>query len=68
MDSVTAWPMTPKHFTLTCERREDGGLRVTCPEAPGLILSGRDPAEVMRDVLKGLDVISYNNVVNGRPK
>jgi len=61
-----SWPVTPAKFTLACERREDGGLRITCPEVPGLILSGRDPAAVMQDVLKGLDVIAYNNAVNGQ--
>jgi hypothetical protein len=42
--------MPPRKFTLTCEVRDDGGLRVSSDQIHGLILSGADPREVLRDV------------------
>lgn len=52
---------SPKRFYLICERREDGGLRVTSPEVPGLILSGADPREVLRDVAPAIDMLARHN-------
>lgn len=54
-------PRTPKRFYLVAERREDGGLRITSPEVPGLVLSGEDPAEVMADVLPAIDALLRHN-------
>lgn len=45
-------------FTLNLEFREDGGLRVTCLEVPGLLLSHSDPDLVMADVLPALKVMT----------
>lgn len=53
--------MTPRRFYLIAERREDGGLRVTSPEVPGLILSGADPHSVMRDVVPAIDALMRRN-------
>lgn len=46
--------VTPPRFTLQCERREDGGIRVTCPEVSGLILSGNDVRSVLGNVAPAL--------------
>lgn len=59
-----------KAITTVCvklEDREDGGLRVSSSDMPGLILSGRDPVIVMNKIApaivaifkaaKGLDVV-----------
>lgn len=54
-------PRSPDRFYLICERRDDGGLRVTCPEVPGLVLSHKDPHAVMRDVMTAVDVITRHN-------
>ena len=54
-------PMTPQRFYLIAERREDGGLRITCPEVPGLVLSGADPHAVMRDVVPAIDALMRRN-------
>lgn len=48
---------SPQRFYLICERREDGGLRVTSPEIPGLVLSGADPREVLRDTAPAIDFL-----------
>ena len=53
--------MMPERFYLICERRDDGGLRVTSPEVVGLILSGADPLAVMRDVIPAIDAIMRHN-------
>lgn len=45
-------------FRFTILTREDGGLRVSCDDEPGLILSGDDPEKVMASIwpaLKALD-------------
>jgi hypothetical protein len=39
--------MSGTTITLTMYGREDGGLRVCCKELPGLILSGKDEAQVL---------------------
>jgi hypothetical protein len=51
----------PDRFYLIAERREDGGLRITSPEVPGLILSHADPAKVMADVLPAIDALMRHN-------
>lgn len=57
------WPVT-----ITLHQRDDGGLRVTSDDLPGLLVSGSDPAAVMAAVypaiIKILDylVISTDNV------
>jgi hypothetical protein len=53
--------ISPARFYLICERREDGGLRVSCPEVPGLVLSHADPEKVMRDVIPAIDRIERYN-------
>lgn len=52
---------SPDKFTLNCERREDGGLRITSPEVPGLVLSHHDIHLVMRDVMSAIDVLMKHN-------
>lgn len=52
---------SPETFTLRCERRDDGGLRVLCDEVPGLILSGADPREVLRDVAPAIHYMTTRN-------
>jgi hypothetical protein len=49
---------TPEKFTLHCERREDGGMRVWSSDVAGLVLSGADPRAVMRDVIVAVDAIT----------
>lgn len=53
--------ISPPRFYLICERREDGGLRVSCPEVPGLGLSHADPEKVMRDVIPAINAIERHN-------
>ena len=53
--------VSPPRFYLICERRDDGGLRLTCPEVPGLVLSHADPDAVMRDVMTAIDAIERHN-------
>lgn len=53
---------TPEKFTLVCERREDGGLRVTCPEVAGMLLSGDNVREVLRDVAPALHALLTHNI------
>ena len=53
--------LSPSRFYLICERRDDGGLRVSCPEVPGLALSHADPEKVMRDVIPAIDAIERHN-------
>lgn len=48
---------SPKTFTLRCERREDGGLRITSEDLPGLLLSSADPLAVFRDLPIAIDKI-----------
>lgn len=43
--------------TLKMQRRPDGGLRVWSDEVPGLVLSHKDPAKVLSDVVPALEVI-----------
>jgi hypothetical protein len=50
-----------ERFTLVCERREDGGLRVSSPDVLGLILSHRDPHAVMADVLPAISALVRHN-------
>jgi hypothetical protein len=52
---------TPDKFTLQCERREDGGLRIWSDDVPGLILSGLKPRDVMRDVIPAIDALTRHN-------
>lgn len=44
-------------LTIKLQRREDGGLRVYSDDVRGLVLSGRDPVEVMADVWPALEVL-----------
>jgi hypothetical protein len=53
--------LSPPRFYLICERRDDGGLRLSCPEVPGLVLSHADPDAVMRDVMPAIDKITRHN-------
>lgn len=46
--------MKLERFTLNLAMRPDGGLRVTCNEVPGLLLSHSEPDLVMTDVLPAL--------------
>ena len=48
---------SPKTFTLRCERREDGGLRITSEDLPGLLLSSADPLAAFRDLPIAIDKI-----------
>jgi predicted RNase H-like HicB family nuclease len=54
------WLM-PERFYLICERRSDGGLRVSSPEIPGLILSSDDPEAVMRNVVPAIEALTKHN-------
>lgn len=45
------------NVTLRLDYREDGGLRVSSPDMPGLILSGEDRDAVMRQVIPAIDAI-----------
>ena len=56
----SAWK-TPQKFTLECERRDDGGLRVTSPGVPGLVLSHHDMHLVLRDVPSAIDTLMKHN-------
>lgn len=42
-------------ITLKLDRRADGGLRVHCPEIPGLVLSAHNPRNVMGDVWPAIE-------------
>lgn len=42
---------------LNLERRKDGGVRVWSDDVPGLVLSGRDEAEVVKDIQPALEAI-----------
>ena len=53
--------LSPSRFDLICERRDDGGLRVSCREVPGGCLSLADPGNVMRDVIPAIDAIERHN-------
>lgn len=53
---------SPKTFTLRCERRDDGGLRITSDDLPGLLLSSTDPNAVFRDLPIAIDKIQENIV------
>ena len=53
--------MMPVRFYLIAERRDDGGLRITSPEVPGLVLSHKDPHAVMRDVIPAIDALMRHN-------
>ena len=48
----------PKKFSLICETRDDGGLRVRCDEIPGLILSAADPYAVLRDIAEAVLILT----------
>lgn len=48
---------TWRHITLFLEAREDGGLHVSSPDLPGLILSGPDQAAVMAKVMPAIDAL-----------
>ena len=43
--------------TVHIKRRRDGGLRVWSDELPGLVLSSRDPEQVLADVAPAIEVI-----------
>jgi len=47
----------PFVFTLECEARPDGGLRICAPQIPGLVLSGHNPRDVLRDVWPAIQAI-----------
>lgn len=53
--------MLPKKFSLICETRDDGGLRVRCDEIPGLILSAADPHAVLRDIAEAVRMLTTHN-------
>jgi len=53
---------TPRTFTLECERRDDGGLRMTCPQVPGLILSSDNMLAVFADAARAIDAIMRHNL------
>ena len=55
---------SPDKFTLVCERRDDGGLRVTSPELPGLVLSHHDIHKLMSDVMPAIDMLVKSNERN----
>ena len=57
---------TPERFTLVCERRDDGGLRITCPDVPGFMLSGADVRAVLRDVAPAMHAIVMHNAQSAR--
>jgi hypothetical protein len=48
-------------FTVTLERRFDGGLRVYSDDLPGFILSGPDPQKVMADVIPAIQVLQQHS-------
>lgn len=50
----------PKGMTLTLEAREDGGLRISSEQMPGLILSGHDPDAVMAKVLPAITALQQH--------
>lgn len=43
--------------SIKLEPRPDGGLRVSSPDVPGLVLSGKDPKQVLGDVLPAVQTI-----------
>lgn len=45
MDRQGSWIKVAVDF----QTREDGGLRATSPDVPGLFLSGEDPDAILRD-------------------
>ena len=53
---------SPTAFVVAFERRDDGGLRVTSNDVPGLILSAFDPAAVIRDLHTAIDVLTRHNI------
>ncbi len=58
--TVAPW-VSPDKFKLICERRDDGGLRVSCPEIAGLLLSHIDPAEVFSALPTAINVLLTHN-------
>lgn len=44
-------------FKVIFEEREDGGLRVRCPDVPNFLLSHSDPDLVRKDVVPALETI-----------
>lgn len=43
--------------TISIERRPDGGVRVYSDDMPELVLSGRDVASVLRDIVPAVETI-----------
>ena len=57
-------PRLPAKFTVTFERREDGGLRAYCDDVPGFVLSG-EPKAVLDDVKPALErILSHLHGMN----
>lgn len=48
----------PERFSLICEMQADGGLRVYIYEIDGLLLSGKDPREVLRILPKTVEFLT----------
>jgi hypothetical protein len=53
--------MIPREFTARFIPREDGGLRVCSDDLPGLILSSKDSAGIMRELLEIAEVLMRHN-------
>lgn len=54
------WPVT-----ITLHLREDGGLRVSSEDLPGLILSGADPKKVSAAIYTAVRALMDWDVENG---
>ena len=54
---ASSQPLGPFILTVNFERREDGGLRVSCNGLPGFNLSGGDATAVLADVEPALSTI-----------
>lgn len=54
-----------RQTTITLEPRPDGGLRIYSDELQGLILSGRDPALVIGDLLTAIRTLQEFNGPEG---
>ena len=46
---------------LFSQDREDGGLRIESPDVPGLFLSNKDPAAVLRDLIPAIKLLMREN-------
>jgi hypothetical protein len=58
---MMAKPASYLKVAVTCQLREDGGLRIWSDDVPGLLLSGPDPDAVLADVIPALAALFKHN-------